>query len=120
MPPRLATAVSPPRPPEPLPYAAMVERYDRRTRAAYEVMGTRWRRFLAAKEAFVATAPGTREWYEAGERAYTLGLRSTHAYYLWTRGHTALALERGGNGSVAERTAMLRIRLRSKLQGVGD
>jgi hypothetical protein len=118
MPPRLATAVSPPRPPEPLAYAAMVGRYDRRTRAAYEVMGTRWRRFLAAKDAFLAAAPGSREWYEAGERAYMLGLRSTHAYYIWTRGHTALAHDPEGNGSVAERTAMLRIRLRSKLQSL--
>ncbi len=116
MPHNLATAVSPPPPPDSLPHAAMVRSYDRRTRAAYEVMGTRWQRFLAAKEAFLAAAPGSREWYEAGERAYALGLRSTHAYYLWTRGHTALALDPGGNGSIAERTAMLRIRLRSKLQ----
>ncbi len=98
----------------------MVDLYDRRTRAAYEVMGRRWRRFLAAKEAFRAAAPGTREWYVAGERAYGLGLRSTHAYYLWTRGHTALALDPAGNGSVDERTAPLRIRLRSKLQSLGE
>jgi hypothetical protein len=98
----------------------MVDRYDRRTRAAHEVMGTRWRRFLAAKEVFLAAAPGSREWYEAGERAYTLGLRSTHAYYLWTRGHTALALDGDGNGSVVERTSVLRIRLRSKLQSLRD
>ena len=98
----------------------MVDRYDRRTRAAHEVMGTRWRRFLAAKDAFLVAVPGTREWYEAGERAYRLGLRSTHAYYLWTRGHTALALDPGANGGAAERTAMLRIRLRSKLQARGD
>ena len=98
----------------------MLDRYDRRTRAAHEVMGTRWRRFLEAKDAFLAAAPGTREWYEAGERAYTLGLRSTHAYYLWTRGHAARALDPDGNRSVGERTAMLRIRLRSKLQALGD
>ena len=120
MPSRLATAVSPPAPPEPLQYAAMLDRYDRRTRAAHEVMGARWRRFLDAKDAFLRAAPGTREWYEAGERAYKLGLRSTHAYYLWTRGHTALALEPDGNGRVRERTAMLRMRLRSKLQAFAD
>lgn len=98
----------------------MVARYDRRTRAAYEVMGRRWRRFLEANDAFLAAAPGSREWYEAGERAYRLGLRSTHAYYLWTRGHTALVLDPSGNGSVAERTSSLRIRLRSTLQSAGD
>jgi hypothetical protein len=120
MPPHLAAAVSPPPPPEPLAYAAMVDLYDRRTRAAHEVMGTRWRRFLAAKDAFLDAGPGTRDWYEAGERAYTLGVRSTHAYYVWTRGHTALALDTGANAGVAQRTAMLRIRLRSKLQARGD
>ena len=73
-------------------YRSLVPRYDRRTRAAYEVMGRRWTRFQDANAAFRASVAGSREFDELGERAYRLGLRSTRAYFLWTRGHTALAL----------------------------
>jgi hypothetical protein len=93
----------------------MIAAYDRRTRAAYEVMGGRWGRFLAAKEEFLAAEPGSREWYLAGERAYRLGLRSTHAYYLWTAGHTARALETLG---VLPHERRLRLRLRRELQSL--
>ena len=93
----------------------MIEAYDPRTRAAYEVMGARWQRFVAAKEAFLATPRGSREWYVAAERAYRLGLRSTHAYYLWTYGHTALALDAAG-GDAAD--GELRLRLRRELQAL--
>jgi hypothetical protein len=96
-------------------YPAMLRAYDRRTRAAYEVMGTRWRRFLDAKQELLALEPGSREWHFAAERAYRLGLRSTHAYYLWTCGHTALVLRllgarRGGDE--------LRLALREELQSL--
>ena len=94
----------------------MVELYDRRTRAAHDVMGLRWNRFCAAKDAFLAAPPGTRGWYEAAERAYRHGLRSTHAYYLWTRGHTALALDPSANGAAAAAIRPLRLRLGEQLQ----
>lgn len=82
----------PARAPQRLTYDEVFARYDRRTRAAYEVMGRRWQRFTAAKDAYQALPPRSREWYEAAERAYRLGLRSTHAYYVWTRGHTQVVL----------------------------
>lgn len=97
-------------------YRALVEAYDRRTRAAYEVMGARWGRFLDAKRAFLAAEPRTRGWHLAAERAYRLGLRSTHAYYLWTCGHTALVLRLQG---IEPDEAELRLRLRRELQSVG-
>jgi len=78
-------------------------------------MGARWDRFVAAKEAFLAAVPGSREWYVAAERAYRLGLRSTHAYYLWTCGHTALALE-GAGGEPHD--LEVRLRLRRELQAL--
>lgn len=95
------------------PYPALVEAYDRRTRAAYEVMGARWGRFLDAKRAYLAAEPRTREWHLAAERAYRLGLRSTHAYYLWTCGHTALVLRLQG---IEPGLAELRLRLSEELQ----
>jgi len=91
----------------------MVEAYDRRTRAAYEVMGARWQRFVAAKDAFLRAEPHSREWYLAAERVYRLGLRSTHAYYLWTTGHTALVLALGGD---ARGAPDLRLDFRAELQ----
>jgi hypothetical protein len=93
----------------------LVEAYDRRTRAAYEVMGGRWGRFLEAKATFLATEPGSREWYLAAERVYRLGLRSTHAYYLWTCGHTALVRELLG-GPRSE--VGLRLAIRAELQSL--
>ena len=66
-----------------------IELYDRRTRAAYEVMGRRWTRFQRAKDAFLAAEPGTSQWFVLAAHMYRLGLRSTHAYYLWTEGHAA-------------------------------
>jgi hypothetical protein len=83
------------------PYRALVPLYDRLTRAAYEVMGVRWVRFREASDAFRAAAPGTPQFHELGERAYRLGLRSTRAYFLWTRGHTALVLARVDNERAA-------------------
>ena len=74
------------------PYRALVALYDLRTRAAYEVMGARWARFQDANAAFRAAEPGTERWRELGERAAVLGRRSTHAYFLWAKGHTAIAL----------------------------
>ena len=74
------------------PYRALVPLYDRRTRAAYEVMGRRWARFQEANAAFLAAEPGTPERDALGRRAQLLGRRSTHAYFLWTKGHTALVL----------------------------
>ena len=73
-------------------YRAFVPLYDRRTRAAYEVMGRRWARFQEANGAFVAAEPGTAAHEALGRRAHALGRRSTHAYFVWTRGHTALVL----------------------------
>jgi hypothetical protein len=97
------------------PYPTIVEAYDRRTRAAHEVMGARWGRFLAAKAAFLAAEPHSRGWYVAAERAYRLGLRSTHAYYLWTCGHTALVLRHhGGTPDGAD----LRLALPEELQSL--
>ena len=74
------------------PYRALVPHYDELTRAAYEVMGRRWRRFQHANAAFLQAERGTPEFYALGERAYRLGRRSTHAYFLWTKGHTSLVL----------------------------
>ena len=74
------------------PYRALVPLYDRRTRAAYEVMGARWARFQEANAAFRAAEPGTEQSRALAERAAALGRRSTHAYFLWTKGHTALVL----------------------------
>ena len=74
------------------PYRALVPLYDRRTRAAYEVMGARWARFLEANSAFREAEPGSERRRELAERAAALGRRSTHAYFVWTKGHTALAL----------------------------
>ena len=74
------------------PYRALLPLYDRRTRAAYEVMGRRWARFREANAAFLAAEPGTPAREALGERAHRLGLRSTHAYFLWTKGHTAALL----------------------------
>ena len=74
------------------PYRALVPLYDRRTRAAYEVMGRRWARFQEANAAFLAAEPGTPEHAALGRRADALGRRSTHAYFLWTKGHTELVL----------------------------
>ena len=74
------------------PYRALVPLYDRRTRAAYEVMGARWARFQEANAAFRDAEPGTERWRELGERAAALGRRSTHAYFVWTKGHTTVAL----------------------------
>ena len=76
--------------PEHETYWGLVPQYDRLTRAAYEVMGRRWRRFQEANASFVAARRGSAEFHELGARAYRLGLRSTHAYFLWTKGHTAL------------------------------
>ena len=76
------------------PYRALVPLYDRRTRAAYEVMGRRWRRFQAANAAFLLAEPGSPQFHVLAERAYRLGRRSTHAYFLWTKGHTAVVLSR--------------------------
>jgi cytosine/adenosine deaminase-related metal-dependent hydrolase len=108
-----ATQAAPPHPAVPA-YPALVGAYDRRTRAAYEVMGARWGRFLEAKASFDAAAPGSREWYLAAERAYRHGLRSTHAYYLWTCGHTALVLRLAGSAAA---DAGLRLALGRELQG---
>ena len=108
-------AAADPRRADPPPYPHLIEAYDRLTRAAYEVMGARWGRFAEAKDAFLAAEPRSREWYAAAERAYRLGLRSTHAYYLWTCGHTALALEAAG-GAPEERR--FRLRLRRELQSL--
>ena len=83
--------------------------YDRRTRAAYEVMGRRYRKFVAAKEAFVAATPRTAEWYLLAERKYRLGIRSTHAYYLWIRGHAHAAAPPALSAAVAEADARLRL-----------
>ena len=116
--PRSVTALVAPRPPDPLAYSAMLELYDRRTRAAYEVMGRRWQQFVAAKDVFLAAEPNTTAWYEAGERAYRLGLRSTHAYYLWTRGHTAVALDPAAVDAAPGRIDTLRLRLGEKLQSL--
>ncbi len=74
-----------------LEYELAVRAYDRRTRAAFEVMGLRYNRFAAAKDAFRAAPPSSPEWYSLGERMYRLGVRSTHAYYLWIQGHTRVA-----------------------------
>ena len=74
------------------PYRALVPHYDRVTRPAYEVMGHRWIKFQEANAAFLAAPRGSRAFDELGARAYRLGLRSTHAYFLWTKGHTAVVL----------------------------
>ena len=74
------------------PYRALLPLYDRRTRAAYEVLGRRWARFREANAAFLAAEPGTAQREVLGERAHRLGLRSTHAYFLWTKGHTKAVL----------------------------
>lgn len=71
------------------PYRALVPHYDELTRAAYEVMGRRWRKFQEANAAFLGTERGSAEFHALGLRAHRLGLRSTHAYFLWTKGHTA-------------------------------
>ncbi len=85
------------------PYRALVPLYDARTRAAYDVMGRRWRRFQAANAAFRAATPGTPESHALGAVAYRLGRRSTHAYFLWAKGHTKLAirLRRSGERDAA-------------------
>ncbi len=72
-------------------YEQVVRAYDRRTRAAYDVMGLRYNRFSAAKDAFRAAPRSSPEWYSLADRMYRLGIRSTHAYYLWIEGHTRLA-----------------------------
>lgn len=90
-------------------YEDVLAAYDRRTRAAYEVMGRRYRKFLAAKDAFVAAAPRTPEWYVLAERKYRLGIRSTHAYYLWIRGHAHAAAPPAASAGVAEADARLRL-----------
>lgn len=114
--PATAAAEAAPPPPAAPAYPALLRAYDRRTRAAYEVMGARWGRFLEAKAAFLASERGSREWYLAAERAYRLGLRSTHAYYLWTCGHTALVLRLAGSGAAG---AGLRLSLGRELQSPG-
>ena len=76
------------------PYRALVPDYDDLTRAAYEVMGRRWRKFQQANAAFLASERGSAEFHALGLRAHRLGLRSTHAYFLWTKGHTAVVAAR--------------------------
>ncbi len=115
MPSRSLSAAAASRPVDQPTYPQMLAAYDRRTRAAYEVMGVRWHRFLAAKNMFRAAAPGSREWYAAAEHAYRLGLRSTHAYYIWTRGHATLALELTGG---RPETPPLALQLRRELQSL--
>ena len=105
--------------PSPLEYADALALYDRRTRAAYEVTGARRQRFLAANDSFRAAAAGTREWYHAAERAYRLGLRATHAYDVWARGHAALVLDQPPLARVA-RPQTLRLRLGVALQSLGS
>ena len=80
--------------PEHETYWGLVPQYDRLTRAAYEVMGRRWRKFQQANAAFLASERGSAEFHALGLRAHRLGLRSTHAYFLWTKGHTAVVAAR--------------------------
>ena len=89
-------------------YEDAVRAYDRRTRAAFGVMGLRYNVFSAAKDAFLAAEPRTPEWYELAEQMYRRGMRSTDAYYLWIRGHTALV---GAPPAVAKSAAEPLLRL---------
>ena len=74
--------------PRAIVYDAVVAGYDPQTRAAFNVMGLRYNRFSAAKDTFCAADRCTPEWYALADSMYRLGIRSTHAYYLWIQGHT--------------------------------